>query len=522
MDSTKISTFLIVTVALIVSVYFGFAAATAQTELALWIGAALGITLCLLLGRNVWVLIPITAVCEGSLNVLPGAPPLWVFSGVAVTGIYLFRVLLKNEGFRWRWNVLDIAVTIHIVWILVTWYRNPVGVLMFGEQGGAKSYLYHLAAVVTYGCLSVTRPTEAGIKIAGIMRIITGIFDGLILLMQGLFASIAEIGMKTYVSPVFSETLLGKQLDLSESRLMGGKFLGYSLLTPAFTLIRPIRCFLPTNLLAFLAVTLGSTMILLSGFRSGIAYFVVLFILASLVRRKPMDAVVCCGLGFVMLSMVIASGMVDKMPYGVQRALIPFGVKVRSEAVIADAEKSSEDRFEMWRFVLTQKGHIDNKLLGDGFGMSRDQLNALIDAQLGFKEMTFIDRSLATGNYHGFHVAVIKYSGAIGLIVAIFVMSAALGLSIKIIKTYRNDQLLPYVLYFTLPIILYLPWALLVYAEYKTEFPKFIVMAGMVKLLWNMRADESIRVVENPKSISNRSAVAQAGRHNRPKLMKLS
>jgi hypothetical protein len=77
-------------------------------------------------------------------------------------------------------------------------------------------------------------------------------------------------------------------------------------------------------------------------------------------------------------------------------------------------------------------------------------------------------------------------------------MSVAFKTSLKLIKAYRHTELFPYVLYFCLPLMLYLPWSLLVFGEYKAEFAKFIIMAGMVKLLENLMLQKPFEARSSP------------------------
>lgn len=503
MDSSKVKNIFILVLVGIFALYFGVTAATAQSESVAWVLGGLFIAIIFLLGRNIWILLPGFAVCEGYLNMLPGALDPWIFIGAVVAGMYIIRFFAKREGFVWRWSLLDSAILLHFVWLIGNYFRNPVGfMIMGGEGGGAKAYILHIAAVGCYACLSITNPTLSGIKLAGILRIVVGLADGVILLLQGISTKFAAIGLRSYVSPMFTETSLGGQVDLNEARLVGGRYLAYNLVTPAFCMVRPLRCLIPIYIVPFLATTAGVALILLAGFRSGLVYFGVLFVSASFIRRRPLDAVICGILGALALIVVVASNQVDKMPFGVQRALIPLGVQVNSESVLNSAEKSSGDRFEMWEIVLTQEGYIRNKLLGDGFGLSRSEHNALIESQLGFRYVSFIDKSLATGNYHGFHVSIIKYTGVVGLLIAIFVMGVVFKTSLKLIKAYRHAEIFPYVLYFSLPLMLYLPWSLFVYGEYKGEFTKFIVMAGMVKLLENFMLQNPIAA--NPVAVKTK------------------
>jgi hypothetical protein len=491
MDSTKIKAIIVIVLALFFALYLGVASATESTVAIIWIGGIICATTLLMLGRHVWILIPAFVVFEGTINALPGSPAPWILAGPVVMGLYLIRFLSKRKEFIWRWSLLDLAVLMQLICVIQAWARNPSGLMILGgDDGGGKSYLIFIAAIFSYACLSITAPTVGAIKFATITRIFLGLVDGILLLLQGWFPKFAEIGLRSYVSPAFTTTAMQQAVALDESRLIGARYLGYSLLTPTFCMARPLNCLSPFHIVPFVATAGGFLCILLAGFRSGIAYFGVLFVLASIIRKKPLDAVIFCGVGALALSLVAASGQIDKMPFGVQRALTAFGVEVKSNRVVSSAEDSTNDRFEVWKIVITQPGYINNKLLGDGFSLTKAEHNALVEYHMGLRSFSFIDRCLTTGNYHGFHVATIRNTGILGLLMAIFLMGVVFSQALKLIRYYRNTQLFPYVLYICLPLMLYLPWSLFVYSTYNGEFPKFIVMAGMIKLLENLAITE--------------------------------
>ena len=58
MDSSKIKLIIILALALFGALYLGIAAATAQMEAVLWVVGGLGLTICIALGRRIWVLMP--------------------------------------------------------------------------------------------------------------------------------------------------------------------------------------------------------------------------------------------------------------------------------------------------------------------------------------------------------------------------------------------------------------------------------------------------------------------------------
>ena len=47
------------------------------------------------------------------------------------------------------------------------------------------------------------------------------------------------------------------------------------------------------------------------------------------------------------------------------------------------AKAGPENLYEMWRITISSEKHIDDKLLGDGFGVSRPDYERLIDAMTG-------------------------------------------------------------------------------------------------------------------------------------------
>ena len=156
MDSSKVKNLFILILLGIFALYFGVTAASAQSESVAWLIGGIFIAIIFLLGRNIWILLPVFAVCEGYFNVVPGAPSLWIFAGMSVTGMYVVRLLARREGFVWRWTMLDLAIVLHTIWLLVSWLRNPIGFMIAGgDSGGGRAYLVHIAAVGCYACLSV-------------------------------------------------------------------------------------------------------------------------------------------------------------------------------------------------------------------------------------------------------------------------------------------------------------------------------------------------------------------------------
>ena len=492
MNSSQLRVLAIIVVAAFFAVYLGFAAATESMTAIVWVGGMLGLVLVLGLGRNVWLLIPPLVILQGNFSFLPGSPPPWALAAVVVATMYAVRFATRRHNFVFRWDVLDLAILLQVVAVGQAWVRNPTGLLLLGgDTAGGKPYFIFGAVALAYGCLSITQPSARSIRWAVNTTVAVGIIDGIVLILSDYFPKFALAFLRIY-SGNMGAAFSTQSRDLNEARGgFGMGVLGKNLLTPLFCLLPTIRSISPLRVIPFSLTVLASVLILLSGFRSSVVYVAVLFAAAAVARRRYLDILLAGALGIVASVVIIGSGHLDKLPFGVQRVLTAVGAKVRSD-VRKNAEDSSNDRFEVWKIVLTSEGYIKNKWLGDGFSLSAREQNAIIamstqGIQSGMGLESFKEYCLATGSYHGFHVETIRFTGVLGLFCAVFAMIVFFRKGVVLIRYFRGDPLFGCVLYLCLPIMLYLFWSLLVFGSYKVDFPPILVMAGMLKMLDNLR-----------------------------------
>ncbi len=496
MDSSKIKALIIVVLALCFALYLGITAATAQLEALIWVGGGIFITTCFLLGRHIWVLIPPMVILQGNINVLPGAPPPWALAALVVAVFYLIRFATRRHNFVFRWDWLDFAILLQMFAVCQAFLRNPTGLLMLGgDTAGGKPYFVFAAVGLAYACLSITRTTENAIRWVIYAIVAFGIIDGIVMTLSDYVPAFAEAALRTYSANI-GAAVSGQALDLEDQRGgYGMGILGRNLLIALFCLVPTIRCINPIRVLPFVLTMLGSVLTVLSGFRSTVAYFVVLFVCAAIARRRYLDIFLAGVLGTLASIAILASGNLDKLPFGVQRVLTVFGADVRSD-VLVSAEDSSRDRFEVWEIVLTQKGYIQNKWLGDGFAISAREQQAILDlatrqieTRMGLE--SFKEKCLATGSYHGFHVETIRHTGALGLACAVFAMAVFFRKGLVLIRHFRGQSLFGPVLYLCLPVMIYLFWSLLVFGSYRVDFPPILIMGGMLKMLDNLRMEQN-------------------------------
>jgi hypothetical protein len=367
--------------------------------------------------------------------------------------------------------------------------------MLGGDTAGGKPYFVFAAVGLAYACLSITRPTEKAIRWVIYATVAFGIIDGIAMTLSDYVPAFAEAALRIYSGNI-GAAVSGQALDLEDQRGgYGMGILGRNLLLALFCLVPTIRCINPIRVLPFVLTMLGSVLTVLSGFRSAVAYFVVLFVCAAIARRRYLDIFLAGVLGTLASIAILASGNLDKLPFGVQRVLTVFGADVRSD-VLVSAEDSSRDRFEVWEIVLTQKGYIQNKWLGDGFSISAREQQAIWDLATGKTETrmgldTFKEKCLATGSYHGFHVETIRFTGYLGLACAVIAMVIFFRKGGTLIKHFRGQPLFGPVLYLCLPVMIYLFWSLLVFGSYRVDYPPFLIMGGMLKMLDNLRMEQN-------------------------------
>ena len=494
MDSNKLKVILVVVLAAFAALYLGIASATAQMEAIGWVVGVAFVILILALGKHVWLLIPVTIVLQGKLNFVPGSPPIWALSAGVVSIMFLMRFLMRRPDFVWRPSLIDFAILIQLLAIGQAYVRNPTGLLiMGGDMAGGKSYLEFGVAIGAFFCLSLPRTEWRYLKWAIIAMITVSILDSCILLLSDWIPAFSAVVVRFYSNVNFATGYFGTaDRDLETQRGGAGLAqLGKALAIPSLTMKRPLLCMTPIHPILFFSVSLGVISSLLSGFRSLTAYLIVVFIVSALVRKKSLEILLASAIGFLGLSVLIASGNVKNMPFGVQRVLSFLPIEVSAAAQV-DAENSSEWRFEMWRLVLFTDKYIQNKWLGDGFGLKSTELRAMADAAMGYKSALTDsqEQALARGSYHGFHVETIRFTGWLGLTLAVFANFVFFFSALKSINHYRGNPNFAYVAYLTIPFIIYPFWSLLVFGSYRTEFPQILAMAGLLKMLDNLRRSD--------------------------------
>jgi hypothetical protein len=495
MDSSKIKLIFIVVLAMLCALYLGVAAATAQLEAVLWVAGLGSIIFLFALGRHVWALIPLSLMLSGGFTFIPGAAFPWWLATAAASGMLLLRFLTKNQDtFVFRFSGLDFAIVLQVIAVAQAFVRNPTGLsVLGGDTVGGKTYIIFTLAFVAYAALSIMRSDIKIFRIVVLAMITMAVLDGLLIMLTQLSPKVASIVLRFYSATDFNAAQ-GLEIDVNESRLTGAQDLAKTLGLAAFSLFIPLSTINPLHPVRFMMAMSSVALCLLSGFRSALGSLLIFFVVSTLVRRRPQDLILGFAAALVGLALLMGSGLTRQLPHGAQRILsmLPF-IQVNDNAR-ASAEDSSEWRFEMWRLVLTSDRYIQNKLLGDGFGYRADELRAALDSAMGDNRMlgqaNQQDVMLAKGSYHGFHVEAIRFTGLLGLVLALVTMGIFFHYALKQIRHFRGRPEWGYVLFVSIPFLINPFYYMLIFGSYKTAFPVMLATAGILKLLDNIRVQE--------------------------------
>ncbi len=497
MDSDKLKAIIIVTLAAFVALYLGIAAATAQGEAVGWVFGGVFLAICLLLGKNVWILIPATLSMKGGINLLPGMIPPWVVMTMATGIFFLLRFALRKQNLKIHWTWMETALLLVGLTIFQALLRNPVGLrALGGDTAGGKPYFLFAFAFVAYFLIVLSDTNLKTWRWAVILYIFFGIADGLIQALSAVSPGFGSVMIRVYSNVTFDEAMgQGIGYDLAERRLGFLGQIGSMLGLIACSFWRPTAALDFTKPWRALTAGLAVICVLLSGFRGTAASLFVRFCVGSAIRRKYLDVLFIGMIGLLLVAFLAVSGTATSLPFGIQRVLtaLPIPIEVDSRAQ-SQADHSSSDRFEMWRLVLASDRYISNKILGDGFQFSAVEINAMAESrQKGSRltSVTFIERSLEVGNYHGFHVETIRFTGVIGLIAATIALIVFARHAWRAIQVYRNTNLWGYVIFIGMPFLIYPFWYWFIFGSYRADFPQLLAMAAMIKTIMHLSRGET-------------------------------
>ena len=384
---------------------------------------------------------------------------------------------------------LDWIVFLNFGYLITVFVRNPVGLSAMGSaMVGGRPYFDSLIGFLAFVVLSrmTLRPKLA--KVLPLFSCAAQVGVSLSGALAHYVPSTAPLIARIYSGISISE-YVSQEAGLDDSGvnrvtdLLAGAQAGILTLVSYFT---PLSLLSPRHLFrfcCFLAVCGGFA---LAGFRNGISFMGFVFVISAYFRgglKKAFFVSVTAALSVFALEGVHNAGLT--LPKTAQRALsfLPGDWDVDAKN---DAEGSSEWRFYMWEVVLSTDRYIHNKLLGDGFGFSSEELEIMEQAQsggTGFIGASGQESFLIQGAYHSGPLSAIRYVGAVGLVFYLTLLVVAATYAWKLIRRSQGTDYFPLALFVGIPAI-YEPFQYtLIFGGFDSGFPTTLFLCGMLKLI---------------------------------------
>lgn len=480
LNARSIQGIAVITIGIFLSLWLGMALVTNQIETLLKVGGVALLFTCIFLGRKIWLLL----IFFTALNVPLIRGVSTVELGQAFfLGFTLILFLMRRQKLDVRFGELEVLMLLIAACILQVYIRNPVGIALFGagDVGGRPYFeaaLTFMASIVLGNI--VVMPTE--IKWAMRLRILGALMGiGLTALRMG------GIGPEVSVESERRRAYGTEQGAAGRSGAAARFGLILSLIicsyrSPLRALLHPFWAFLILVSMAAVAA---------SGFRNMVAW-AGLYYLIAIAYRGGWAAVIGSSLaGAVALALLAIINMQAPLPPNIQRALSPFP-GTWEERYIKEAGASTKWRVDMWKEALFTEHWIQNKLLGDGLGLTARELQMMQDSREGRlggiksigSELTGQQVALmVAGGYHSGPVTTVRTIGYVGLLIMLLAMIRVAVHAHRQILRCQGTEWQPLAYFFGIPIIALPIFWTLVTGDFTDGSTSTFMAYAMVRLL---------------------------------------
>jgi hypothetical protein len=223
----------------------------------------------------------------------------------------------------------------------------------------------------------------------------------------------------------------------------------------------------------------------------------------------------------VVVALISLQGSVLQLPRTMQRALswLPGDW---DQAATADAEGSSQWRFEMWEWAWNDDRIIRDRTWGQGFGLSIDDMNliasSLMAGEGGGTRLGGSDREnfMITGTFHSGPLSTIKYIGIVGLSLYYPLMCYMALLAWRLCIRARGTKAFTLALFVGIPII-YEPFNFVViFGGLDSNYAQLLFWAGLLNMTQRYVERVDKASIEPPAINSLESSSYDTGQPRQP------
>jgi hypothetical protein len=494
MDSSKIKLIFIVVMAMIAALYLGVSAATAQFEAIAWVVGGVTLCTCLLMGRNIWLLIPFLGSMQLTL-MIPGRPSSMLFAQALVITFTVLLLLSRKIQFKLQITEMESWMLLLTLCVIQVYVRNPVGVSLFGgDQVGGRPYVLYVMAFITAFILASVLVTPKSLWLALKLSILGSLCNFAVGLVSWFWAPFGQyFGMANSLA-ISSNTQTVVDADQA-GRIEFLRSIANTLAVLVSSFRNPL---LAVFNMRFAPLVITSLIFAAgSGYRNVVASVGLSYLVGVIYRGGLSSLIGSMLLGVVGVASLAVINIAVPLPANLQRAMA-FLPGTWDERYVLDTKSSSDWRFEMWEEVLTTDRWIENKMLGDGLGFSSKELQWQ-SQMLGKNRTNSVGVSgfdqgrefvMINGDYHSGPVSAIRTVGYVGLFIMLLAQLRIMMHAHRLVLRFKGSDYFPLVLYFCIPIIWFPVFFIFIFGGFQGDAIAILLNAGMIRLLQNNLPNE--------------------------------
>jgi hypothetical protein len=480
---------------LLVAVMIGSAVGSSDMRMVAGVMAAIPVAVIFVkLKTNIWVLIPIGWYLSGRLPWLP--LPFTVRDLCIMTVIFFFTLFFATRTLPWRrkLNTLDYLIYINLFYLAIVYARNPAGFwAMQTSVVGGRPYFEIALAFGAFVILSRVQISDFIARVFPLFLVIPAWCIGVLDVIGRLLPQ-AGYALNSFYSGVGSSGVTGafqQEERLGETRMTGLLSLGLSSTLLLCAKYNPLTMISPIYPGRFILLMTAFAAIFLSGFRSALLFALVALLLSAILRGRTKDLWTAAGVSvFALIAIISLQGTVLQLPLTMQRALSWLPGDWNPE-VMADAQGSSQWRFEMWGWAWNDNRILRDRVWGQGFGLSLDDMNLIASSMMagqgGASLLGGSDREtfMIMGTFHSGPLSTVKYIGVVGFCLYYSLMCYMALTAWRLCKRARGTNAFTLSLFVGIPII-YEPFNFVViFGGLDSNYPQMLFWAGLLNMTNN-------------------------------------
>jgi hypothetical protein len=398
-----------------------------------------------------------------------------------LVGFTFAIILMRRQPLNFKFTELEFWSLMVVSMIAQAYFRNPVGLNMFGASSvGARPYFQVAVAFLASVVLGNIVVPAREIKWSMWATIIAWVMTPFLWKARGL--AFGGGGG----SAGFSQGDFGSETGIAQNSSFGVLSSYMAKILAAFR--SPLRDILHPVWGGLMLVSIA--LAAFSGYRNNVAAVGMFYLIALAYRGGFPSVVIASFLGALGLGVLAITNLAFPLPANIQRALSPFPGTWEKQYV-KSADDSTEWRVDMWKEALFTEYWIRNKTLGDGLGLTQREHQLLLSAEDGGPGMGSMSSGMTaqqeammiTGGYHSGPVQCIRIVGYVGFLVVLITMIRVAVHAHRQIRRCRGTEWFPLALFFGIPIIA-LPFLyVLVFGDFGRDVSATFLAIGMIRLL---------------------------------------